>query len=299
MTIAEMRAALDAALLGDSATRTTPDKDRAFRFAATEMIRATRCTRSTATKVVTAFNPAVDFSTVTGFRVERAIKFEAGYNSLGTWNDGLGAVAVNDLVTGDGDPDARTYVCKAAHTAAADNEPGTSGGADYWLQIDWTRGTEIGFHSYENVRDYVNGLWAPPDQDRYEPWVEGAPLSGTPGVGAGGRPRVIGFLTATTAYIGPVPDLAYPINVTFWSPLTSWTAGATDGGTTATVLNIPDEYIEPVISYGAVAVLTRQSPDRLPQHPLWQMFLRSVAEITGQARVAPASSYRRPNSVFA
>lgn len=66
-----------------------------------------------------------------------------------------------------------------------------------------------------------------------------------------GEPTHIAFTEFTKAVVYPTPDAAYEISGIWVPPFTVYEAGTT---TTSTVLNIPDDLIIPVITYGAVAV---------------------------------------------
>ena len=52
-----------------------------------------------------------------------------------TWSAAHGTYYINDLVVGDGTPDALYYICIVQHTAAADKEPPNG---TYWIVTPWT-----------------------------------------------------------------------------------------------------------------------------------------------------------------
>jgi hypothetical protein len=194
-----------------------------------------------------------------------------------------GDFAVRDLVVGDGSPDAYLYVCVTAHTAAAANEPGSSGGSAYWSQVQWKRGTVVAHRSFREVAEALRTgfLHGEPNQYRvaYQPgldqWTQGA---------GNGVPRAIGFLNPTTGYLYPCPDAVYSLALTYVEPLTEWTIGGT-----SVTLNIPDEYLEPVLWYGAPAVLETPDPNDRATSTRWQLYLNARNEMASRFAGAQSS----------
>ena len=70
-----------------------------------------------------------------------------------------------------------------------------------------------------------------------------------------GEPREIGFYNHTFMYVYPDPDQVYDMQITFRSPLVTWTDGATDSDTLATVINMPEEPARDSVIFGAAYFL--------------------------------------------
>lgn len=85
-----------------------------------------------------------------------------------------------------------------------------------------------------------------------------------------GTPYLLAFKDAATAFVYPTPDQAYTLTLSYWLPFTRWTPGQASG---AVVLNIDDEYIQPVLAEGACAVLKGPSPDAAYASAAWTRFL--------------------------
>lgn len=67
------------------------------------------------------------------------------------------------------------------------------------------------------------------------------------------KPEAVAFPTQTTAQVYPTPDIAYALKFRWWERFTSWTAG--DAAAGATSLNLPDDYLLEILTYGATATL--------------------------------------------
>jgi hypothetical protein len=278
MLLSEARSTVLSALRPDSSTYSNTDVDRAIRAAGSRFARDTRCCQATGTVTLTANSPEVSISSITYLRPERAIWFEIGHSDQGTWATST-AYSKNDLVQGDGDPDSKFYVCTTGHTSSASNEPPN---ADNWSEVNWKRGWEVRVIGYSDLAQIKR------DQESYGFSRSGAFESGFPSDSAD-RPRVIGFLNATTAYLHPTPDIAYPLVIQYWQPFTTWTLGTTD----ATTLNIPDEYVEPVMWYGASALLEFPDPKGRSGSVRWSNYLDAIAKAKGLA--SPNTGVKRKN----
>lgn len=74
-----------------------------------------------------------------------------------------------------------------------------------------------------------------------------------------GRPRYIGYSTTTTGKVGPeIPDQNYVLNLWWFSPFTSWTAGVDP--TTVTSFNLPDDHLH-MIAVGAAGFMQLQEKE--------------------------------------
>lgn len=253
LTIANMRDIIWQATASVESDYSKIEVDRALRVACQEFVRRTKVTRANGSKTLTVDNPVVDTSAITGFRPERFISAEVGYDDRGTWATST-SYTKRQLVVGDGTPDAYIYYCVTSHTSSADNEPPNA----VWSRVYSRLGDEItGPYSYEHIRDRLTVY------------------------GQTGMPEEIAFEDLDTGYVWPVPNLAYPIKIWFYNDLTSWTLGGSD----STTLNIPDEYLDTICWTGAAAVLDEPQPDTLASNPQWRWFLNVYCEeVAGQVK---------------
>lgn len=72
-----------------------------------------------------------------------------------------------------------------------------------------------------------------------------------------GQPTLIGFEDRSTAILNRLPDKAYTLNVYWWEPFTSWTAGS---GSSSLTFNLSDEALRIVAGAGAAYFLQRMEP---------------------------------------
>ena len=70
-----------------------------------------------------------------------------------------------------------------------------------------------------------------------------------------GEPTSVAFYNHNQMYVYPNPDAVYSIELTYKAPLIAWTEGATDGTTTAVVINLPEEAARQCVVYGAAYYL--------------------------------------------
>jgi hypothetical protein len=78
-------------------------------------------------------------------------------------------------------------------------------------------------------------------------------------------PLFFSYETHDSIRLSPVPDDAYTITLTMSQPLISWTFGTTS----ATTLNIPQEYAIELIYRLAAPVVGQNDPTRLIASPAW------------------------------
>jgi len=273
MNLTEADATLQLALRNDQFV--IADRHRALRDAANVLIERTKVTRTTGTQVLTANNSQVSLAALTTFRAERLIWCELARLDRGTWTT-TSAYAVRDIVVGDGTPDAKLYTCNTAHTAAASNEPGTTGGSTYWSTVASKRGNRLSVVPLDAMlRALEDGELAHDPGRQRSPYYQSGYSAAIQG-----EPRAIAFDDATTlAYVWPAPDAAYYLGLTWWEMLTSFTIGTTS----AVALNLPDEYLWPVLQWGAPALLEQPDPADRRASPRWQMFLAEIVKLAGRA----------------
>ena len=216
------------------------------------ILRVPRLTHTSATATVTASKPEVDISAFQSFRRERYLSSEVAYVDQGTWTTST-AYALNELVTGDGTPDALFYRCTTAHTSGASTQPGDTGDwQSYWQKVAWKGGWQLSKVTYSTIAMKLNG----------EPQIERVQYdAGTLSSVSTATPEKIGFKDDDTVYLYPVPDSAYTLRVFYTEPLLlksgttvkTWVPGrAADGNYEP---NIPDEHIDAMISFGIAPML--------------------------------------------
>ena len=259
MLLAEARERIRQSMFGNANTFDALTIDRALLMAGNEFVRRTRCTTTQDTVTVTDNDPEVDLSPLADFRPERMTRIEIAYNDRGTWATST-AYSVNDLVQGDGSPDTLLYRCVSAHTSDGTNEPPND---TYWAQVQWKRGPEVSVSDYDSIADMLSG----------RSYVALPSIAVT----TPGQPRSIGFLTSGTAYVYPVPDAAYILSVIYYQPFTDWQLGTE----MAVTLNIPDEYINPVLFYGAPALLESPDPTISRSSARFQQFEIEIDKLSG------------------
>ncbi|MCL2647811.1 MAG: hypothetical protein FWD61_12500 [Phycisphaerales bacterium] len=116
-----------------------------------------------------------------------------------------------------------------------------------------------------------------------------------------GQPRFIGFETATTGRVGPIPNANYMLRLIYSPPFTSWTPGSEDNITTIT-LNLPDDIMQMVIRWGAVSFLQVTEPENAFATVAWKNYLDLVERIrsrgpgTGGSQVSFRNSPGAPSA---
>lgn len=225
-----------------------------------------------------ANNPELDVSTL-NLRPESIIRAELAFTDRGTWASGT-SYNVNDLVQGDGNPDSKFYVCSTANTAAAGNEPGTSGGDSFWTARIWQRGDKIRLLDRETIGRIMGdrAYLRPFVPDDY--WFAQGPDDAT------GMPCVGGFWTVDLFYAYPVPDAAYKMVFLIRQPVDEWMAGTAN----ATTIDVPNKVLLPAIE-GMAWYLD-------PNHekaPMWrQLFDRHIARVDGSTLVDGQEFFKDP-----
>lgn len=78
---------------------------------------------------------------------------------------------------------------------------------------------------------------------------------------AKGKPEMVA-IDGDNLVVHPTPDAAYTLNVQTYELLdqTGWTVGGTDGTTLAVTLNVPEDWIDDVLWFGARAYLLLGAP---------------------------------------
>ena len=98
-------------------------------------------------------------------------------------------------------------------------------------------------------------------------------------------PRCIGFRNSVSGLVFPRPASDNKtLRITYHAPLVNM-EDHDDNKT----LNIPDEYLYEVLTYGATAVAEHRVPDALFQNDAWQKFLQLTKEAKEESAVAGTS----------
>lgn len=227
----------------------------------------------------TATNPQLDVSSL-NLRPETIKRAELSFTDRGTWSASSVSYAVNDLVQGDGNPDAKFYVCKLANTSSSSNEPGTSGGDSYWTARIWQRGDKIRLLDRETIGRIMG------DRSYLRPFVPDDYWFAQGPDDASGIPCVGGFWTEDLFYAYPVPDAAYKIVFLIQKPVDEW-----DAGTDAYVnIDVPEKVLLPATD-GMAWYLD-------PNHekaPTWrQLFDRHIRLVDGGTLIDGQEFFKDP-----
>ena len=261
MKVAEARKFLLTTVRNDGTSYHNDELDNALLTAGHELVRAAPTVSKTSTTLTVTANVAeIDLSSVTDFKADRFLTAEIGYNDRTTWLTAT-AYVVNDMVQGDGTPDNKFYFCTEDHTSDSANEPGAST-STVWSQIDWTGGFQLKRCTYLTVAQLLSRQagnyygYYPISQDHL-------PRNNAP------RPSQIGFRDDDTAYLWDVPEAAWKLTL-YWTQPFSLT----------TTINISDEYLHPMITWGAAAVLLMEDPTNPDGSAVWNRFLQWASEVS-------------------
>lgn len=105
------------------------------------------------------------------------------------------------------------------------------------------------------------------------------------------QPTLMGFQTWATGQVWPTPDQNYTLNL-LWLPFFSvWTPG--DATQLNTVLNVPDEFLRPALTYGATAFLQHTDPQQQYANPSWKMFIEFCESCRGEGSLGVRSVFSR------
>lgn len=98
--------------------------------------------------------------------------------------------------------------------------------------------------------------------------------------GSGGAPRQIGFNTTLTAAIVDYDaDQDYTVYVRWWSPLVSFTVGSTSSDTANTIINMPADMVDEVVSTAGVCYLQSNQPEQLKEGVLANLWAKYAAYV--------------------
>lgn len=90
-----------------------------------------------------------------------------------------------------------------------------------------------------------------------------------------GQPCLLAFDSISTGMVFPTPDKPYTLRLLWDPPFTSWVAGS--GG--SPVLNLPDEFMQQILRWGATYYLQGNEPEnQKAQATNWQNYLDFVAK---------------------
>lgn len=200
----------------------------------------------TSAAAMTANNPEVSISALlpdvatavnTGIRPERVQRAELAFTDRGAWSASSVSYAVNDLVTGDGNPDSYFYECVEAHTSSSSNQPGESGGSTYWVRRQWKHGDLIDLTNRDSVARLLG------DRPIFRPYLPLDFVFAPDPAASPGKPRIGAFLTQDIFLVWPAPDAAYKVRFLVQYPVTEWEPGENSAVTIA----VPDNILIPAI----------------------------------------------------
>lgn len=84
-----------------------------------------------------------------------------------------------------------------------------------------------------------------------------------------GVPTAIAFETPSTCYIWHTPNAAYTLRLRWTDFFTPWTPGGADPGT----LNLADDFLRGILSFGVPATLQHNEPEHKYASATWQRYL--------------------------
>lgn len=97
-----------------------------------------------------------------------------------------------------------------------------------------------------------------------------------------GLPTVCGFRTERLLEFHPIPDAAYPIDVTYFEGLVQWTPGLPQPYLGAEItLNFPARFVRPGLWYGVVSALVFGEVDTLRGQDGTSLFQKYLDDLTG------------------
>jgi hypothetical protein len=233
--------------------------DRCIQNAGKQFVNATQCNRTSGTGTFTINDSEVDLSGVTDFRHNEFMSLHIALNDRSTWATSTAYVKW-DLVKGDGSPDSFLYRCDVAHTSSGTDEPGsgTANALSYWTRVH----TKLPRQKITGPVDYdtlVNQFIEKPET---------------------GEPEILAFSTDGKLHVWPSPDEAYPSEYYWNTPFATWTPGATPS---PNEMNIPEQWIDGVLMWGAGTILNSPHPDALASDPAWRLYINSfIPEAKGQ-----------------
>jgi len=242
----------DSALQASEETYSDARVDRAIRAALSEFVQQTRCTVTSGTVALTGSVAAFTSTTLSNFRPERIVRAQARYIDRGVWGTGNSYV-YNDFVQGDGSPDSAYYICTLAHTSGTSNEP--PNGA-YWRVTAANLGTPVDLVDLNTV---VCNLESTTASD----------------------PTMFAFEGTASGYVAPMPDSNRILWVQYYQPLVAWEPGTSNASTIT--LNVPDEYINDALWYGAASFLESADPLSRMQSQGYKAFKEAIRRVKGEA----------------
>lgn len=284
LTLTDVRAIVRSSLHVSVQTYSDSEVDRAVKAAFNELITETSLSRTSGTITLTANDATVDVSTITLFRPERIVRAQIVYNDRSTWLTAT-AYAVNDLVRGDGSPDSLLYVAHTAHTSSASNEPGGSSTTDNWTRVNWKGGFQVQIKDYDFVASLLDG--EPTEMPIVQATIETGPATES------ARPFCIAFFDSDTAFVYPVPDIAYKLEIIYKQALETWTDGASGGS--VTFASIDNEFISQAAWLGPLTYL--ETSDTQSAH--WSRYRdewrRLLKKWKGYVNYNPGVLHKEPN----
>lgn len=255
---------------------------RAILSVGNAFVQDTRCVLSDGSITLSADVAAYDFSSITDMRPEDVEWVELAYVDQGTWATATSYV-VNDLVKGDGSPDALLYVCTEDHTSGAGNEPGTSGGEAVWTQVNSKLGWGVDLvdtlESGVSLRSFnTRNQW---------PYNTADPQQYQSG------PNAVSFRTLTECVVSPVPDARWTLRFYYYAPFTDFDPDSVTPATQS--LNIPERYIRPMLRYGVAAEVMRPTPENMALIGMYEAkYNEHVMRTAGQVTRSPQQIIKDP-----
>jgi hypothetical protein len=128
------------------------------------------------------------------------------------------------------------------------------------------------------IRADLQGEWQPVGLKTYESIADAHRNRG----GVTGKPRAIAFRadasSGVTGVCWPTSDAAYTLEIVYAEPADN-VITEESGLASSSHLNIPDEYLPELITFGASAALEHNDPDAMYQSVAWQRFEKYCRDI--------------------
>lgn len=273
----EVRDTIRGQLLAACNSYTDTAVDRAFQAAVNKLFQEVKPTMTTATAAIVGSVASFQVGTIgpgtanpPDFRPERIIQARIQYLDAGTWNV-AGTYFINQLVT---DTDSRYYVCSLNITGTSVGTVSQPPNNQYWQSVPTKMGYPVDHVDMKKVLGWLNhwqgGTNSNPalmtyywdysaDNPSLRPWW----------------PNKIGFDTINTGFIFPMPTQQWILWMQYVQNPVAFEAGTSNDPNI--LINLPPEYLYPVLTYLAPAIL--QVGDPMMQKHVGFMMAQGDAEL--------------------
>lgn len=107
-----------------------------------------------------------------------------------------------------------------------------------------------------------------------------------------GTPTAIAFEDWQTARVYPTPTANTDIKVRWYPPFSSWDVGCNDTTAQGIIFNLPDDWMQQILIYGATSILQHTDPQQLYANASYQKFQAFIKSMTGAGNIGAKVSYR-------